>query len=52
MDDRVSALRTGAAILLLGLEPLSQFGGASQLDTYLDTARGPTGSRSGLPRSC
>lgn len=44
--------RTGTAVLLLGLEPLSQSAGASQLDTYLDTASGADRLLFGLARSC
>lgn len=43
--------RAGTAVLLLGLEPLSQSAGASQLDTYLDSASGVDRLLFGLPRS-
>ncbi|MGA5469949.1 hypothetical protein [Streptomyces arboris] len=43
--------RTGAAVLLLGPEPLPQFAGASQLDTYLETASGADRLLPGLARS-
>ncbi|MER5551332.1 hypothetical protein ABT001_06570 [Streptomyces sp. NPDC002793] len=43
--------RTGTAVLLLGLEPLSQPAGAAQLDTYLDNASGADRLVFGLARS-
>ncbi|MGI5444572.1 hypothetical protein ACQEVM_02270 [Streptomyces sp. CA-243310] len=43
--------RTGTAVLLLGLEPLSQSADASQFDTYLDTASGADRLLFGLARS-
>ncbi|MCT2589797.1 hypothetical protein LHJ74_07690 [Streptomyces sp. N2-109] len=43
--------RTGTAVLLLGLEPLSQSADASQLDTYLDAASGADRLLFGLARS-
>lgn len=42
--------RTGTAVLLLGLEPLSQSTGAAQVDTYLDTAGGTDRLLFGLAR--
>lgn len=43
--------RTGTAVLLLGLEPLSQSAHASQLDTYLDLASATDRLLFGLARS-
>ncbi|MFJ1617650.1 hypothetical protein ACIODT_33260 [Streptomyces sp. NPDC088251] len=43
--------RTGTAVLLLGLDPLSQSADASQLGTYLDTARGADRLLFGLART-
>ncbi|MER7035253.1 hypothetical protein, partial [Streptomyces albidoflavus] len=43
--------RTGTAVLLLGLEPLSQSADASQLDTYLDLASAADRLLFGLGRS-
>ncbi|MCX5397908.1 hypothetical protein [Streptomyces sp. NBC_00102] len=43
--------RTGTAVLLLGLEPLSQSADASQLDTYLDLSSTTDRLLFGLARS-
>ncbi|MGR8009686.1 hypothetical protein [Streptomyces hypolithicus] len=44
--------RTGTVVLLLGLDPLPQSAGATQLDTYLDTSLAADRLLFGIARPC